>query len=93
MTGSCRCALNQNLFDGGARLAQIAQGRAQLREMTETLRKIKDNVQSEVEMALLKLEEAESRLDVVRGAEAAAAESYKLVEEQYRGGSATTMAL
>ena len=81
--------LSQPLFDGGRRSAQLAQARAGLREAQDHVRAVEDVVSSEIETTLLSLKGVEARVQVARGAEKASEESYALVEEQYRGGSAT----
>lgn len=82
-------ALTFDLFDGGADDAMVRRARAALRAVEEGDRGKLLAVQSEVETAYLRLEEARARVDVTSTAVAASEESLALVETQFKGGAVT----
>ena len=82
-------SLGFDVFDGGARSAALDGARAALREVREADRRALIDVALDVEASWLRLEEARARLDVASQAVGASEETLQLVEQQFRGGSAT----
>ena len=82
-------AVTFDAFDGGANRAAVRGARAALRAVEEADRRALLEVASDVETALLRLEEATARVDVASQAVSAAEESLALVDTEYRGGAAT----
>ncbi|MFH1981622.1 MAG: TolC family protein [Pseudomonadota bacterium] len=81
--------LNWALFSGFSTQAEERQAKARLEEMLMADRKVLQSVQFDVKTAYLRLEEAEARVAVSRKSIESAEESFKLVKQQYAGGSAT----
>jgi outer membrane protein TolC len=81
--------LNWDLFTGFATKARADKQKAVLEEMIAADRKTTLSIQLDLKTAYLKLEESEARLAVTKASVAQAAESLRLVKQQYEGGSAT----
>ena len=81
--------LHWGLFTGFSTQAQERQAKAQLEEMLMADRKALQAVKFDVTTAYLRLDEARARLEVARKSIESADESFKLVKQQYAGGSAT----
>lgn len=86
---SVALGLSFDVFDGGARRAEVRRARAGVAEVEAADRKVLLDVALEVETAWLKLEEARARVEVAGQAVGASEETFDLVEKQYRGGAAT----
>ena len=82
-------AISFDAFDGGANEAAVRRARAALRDMEEVDRRALLDLESDVETAWLRLEEARARVGVASQAVAASEESLGLVETQWKGGSVT----
>lgn len=82
-------ALSFDLADGGARAAGVRQAKAALEEMEAADRQALLDVAFDVEMAWLRHEAAQARLDVATQAVAAGEETLTLVDAQFRGGGTT----
>ncbi len=78
-----------DLFDGGARRAQIHGVRAQLMQLQGQQRALHAGIRQDVEQAFMRREEARSRLVVAASAVELALESLRLVNAQYASGAAT----
>jgi outer membrane protein len=81
--------LNWGLFTGFSTRAEERQAKARLEEMLMADRKALQAVKFDVTTAYLRLDEAKARLEVARKSIESADESFKLVAQQYAGGSAT----
>jgi outer membrane protein TolC len=82
-------ALSVDLFDGGARRADVHRALAALDAVGEADRATLVRIAREVESAYLRLEEARARLALVTRALATAEETLGLVATQHRGGAVT----
>ena len=78
-----------DLFSGGAVTARIAQAERRLSEAQALEQRTRLEIEDEVRRAYTTLEEALQRLKVAEAGAAAADEALRLVDEQYRGGTAT----
>lgn len=78
-----------DLFTGGAVSARIAQAERRLSEAQALEQRTRLEIEDEVRRAYTTLEEALQRLKVAEAGAAAADEALRLVNEQYRGGTAT----
>ncbi|MFP4475872.1 MAG: TolC family protein [Desulfatibacillaceae bacterium] len=81
--------LNWDLFAGGARYAAVDKAEAGLEEMLAADRKSTQGVLLDLRSAYLTLEEARARVEVTEASVVQAAESLRLVKQEYEGGSAT----
>lgn len=81
--------LNWALFSGFSTQADARKAKAQLEETLIADRKALQAVKFDVKTAYLRLEEAHARSAVARKSIESAEESFKLVAQQYAGGSAT----
>jgi outer membrane protein len=81
--------LNWALFSGFSVQGEQQQAKAALREMLMADRKALQAVKFDVKTAYLRLEEAQARKFVAEKSIESAEESFKLVAQQYAGGSAT----
>lgn len=82
-------ALYYDLFEGGSRRAAQDRARALLAELEQRDQRVLLDVTLDAELAWLRRDEARARVSVAQAALAAAEESFALVDQQYRGGSAT----
>lgn len=78
-----------DLFSGGAVSARIAQAERRLTEAQALEQRTRLEIEDEVRRAYTTLEEALQRLKVAEAGAAAADEALRLVNEQYRGGTAS----
>ncbi|BBA34561.1 outer membrane protein CyaE [Methylocaldum marinum] len=78
-----------DLFSGGAVSARIAQAERRLSEAQALEQRTRLEIEDEVRRAFTTLEEALQRLKVAEAGAAAADEALRLVNEQYRGGTAS----
>lgn len=78
-----------NLFDGGRTRSRVEQAEARLRELGAEQRKLLQDVELDVRRAYLRLNDAESRLEVAERAVEFARESLREIEVRYRGQTAT----
>lgn len=81
--------VSYDIFDAGMRAAGVSSARARLVQIKEEERKVKEAIELDIERSYLALEEAETRVRVLKKALAASDESFQLVSNQYRGGSET----
>jgi len=81
--------LNFNLFDGGARHAQLAESHAREREAEALRAQIASGIRLQVREAYLNLAAARQRVDVSRDAASQADESLKILRNRYDAGLAT----
>ncbi|TAM84703.1 MAG: TolC family protein [Acidobacteria bacterium] len=83
--------LTFNIFNGGARLAQIAQSRAYQQRAEAMRSQTESAVRLQVREAYLNLNAARQRVEVSRDAAAQAEESLRILQNRYGEGLATIM--
>ncbi len=79
--------LNWDIFTGFSTKNEKAEALAQLREVKAADRKTLLAVKFDVKKAYLNLDEARERLNVAKSSVATAKETYRLIKQQYQGGS------
>jgi len=80
--------LNFNLFDGGARRAQVAESRARERQAQALAAQMASAIRLQVREAFLNLDAARQRVEVSRQSAAQAAESLRILRDRYETGLA-----
>jgi outer membrane protein TolC len=83
--------LTFNIFNGGARRAQIAESRAYDRRAEAMRRQMESAVRLQVREAYLNLSAARQRVEVSRDSAAQAEESLRILQNRYDAGLATIM--
>ncbi len=83
--------LTFNIFNGGARRAQIAESRAYERRAEAMRRQMESAVRLQVREAYLNLNAALQRVEVSRDSAAQAEESLRILQNRYDAGLATIM--
>ncbi len=83
--------LTFNIFNGGARRAQIAESRAYQRRAEAMRRQMESAVRLQVREAYLNLNAALQRVEVSRDSAAQAEESLRILQNRYDAGLATIM--
>jgi outer membrane protein len=78
--------LNFNLFDGGARRAQVAESRARERQAAALAAQMASAIRLQVREAFLNLDAARKRVEVSRQSAAQAAESLRILRDRYETG-------
>jgi len=81
--------LNLNLFDGGARRAQLAETHARQRQAEALRTQMAAGIRLQVRQAYLNLTAARQRVDVSRDAASQAEESLTILRNRYQAGLAT----
>jgi len=81
--------LNWNLFEGGKTQGEIARAKKALEEIMASYKHLILQIKLDVKNAYLYIEDANARLKVTESSVISAEESYKLVKNQYEGGSVT----
>ena len=81
--------LNFNLFDGGARRAQLAESHARERQAEALRAQMASGIRLQVRQAYLNLAAARQRVDVSRDAASQAEESLKILRNRYEAGLVT----
>lgn len=83
--------LSFNIFNGGARRAQIAESRAYERRAEAMRRQMESAVRLQVREAYLNLNAARQRVEVSQDSAAQAEESLRILQNRYDAGLATIM--
>jgi outer membrane protein len=83
--------LTFNIFNGGARRAQVAESRAYQRRAAAMRRQMESAVRLQVREAYLNLNAAQQRVEVSRDSAAQAAESLRILQNRYDAGLVTIM--
>jgi outer membrane protein TolC len=78
-----------NIWDGQATRGRIQQAKARVRQSELQLKKVKQNIEVEVRLALSELESATELLDATQQTTELATEALRLAEERYAVGLAT----
>lgn len=78
-----------NIWDGQATRARVQQAKARVRQSEIQLKKVKQNIEVEVRLALSELESATELLDATQQTTELATEALRLAEERYAVGLAT----
>ncbi|HUI41131.1 MAG TPA: TolC family protein [Terriglobia bacterium] len=81
--------LNFNLFDGGARRAQLAESHARERQADALRAQMAAGIRLQVRQAYLNLTAARQRVDVSRDSASEAQESLSILRNRYESGLAT----
>jgi outer membrane protein len=82
-------ALNFNIFDGGARRAQLKESSARRRQAEAMRNQLASAVRLQVRQAYLNLTTARDRVEVSRESAAQAEESLRITQNRYEAGLAT----
>ncbi|MBF0498570.1 MAG: TolC family protein [Candidatus Riflebacteria bacterium] len=82
-----------NLFDAGEARTRMKESQANLAKASHDLEGIQRDIILAIRQTNLQMQEAESRLQVAKEAEAQALESMRLTEESFKAGSATSQNL
>jgi len=83
--------LTFNIFNGGARRAQVAESRARERQAEAMRSRMESIVRLQVREAYLNLNAASQRVEVSRDAASQALESLRILRNRYEAGLATIM--
>jgi outer membrane protein TolC len=87
--GTVGVMMTWNIFDWGKRRAVVAQRMEQLTQANETLRRVKNRIEVEVDKAYRKLEQTKNLIGVTRESLALQKENLRLESNARRAGTAT----